>query len=159
MESPEHTSAAGSSRLPLLTKIAAWWLVTVGAIGVIGSIVFPLVLSTQGHSDALEWGQIMAFIVLIFWGIICPIFIAVTASGAVLFYRSKRNWIISVVIISVIVLGVITGFSACGMFTSYIIYIPTILLIIPLTMLAIDAKNYWAMLEKAKVYPIEPAEE
>lgn len=127
----------------------------------IGSIVFPLVLSTQGHSDAQEWGQIMIFVFSIFWGIICPIFIAVTASGAVLFYRSKRNWIISVVILSVIVIGVITGFSACGMFTSCIIYIPTILLIIPLAMLAIDAKHYWDITEKVKTtqHPDEPAEE
>jgi hypothetical protein len=158
MESPERTSAAGSIRLPRLTKIAAWWLVTAGAIGVMGSMIYPIVLATQGHSDAQEWGQITFFVFSIFWGIICPIFIAVTAAGAVLFSKRKRNWVISVVIISVIVLGIITGFSACGMFNGYVC-MPAILLIIPLTMLAIDAKNYWAMLEKAKVYPIEPAEQ
>ena len=148
MKTQENTSVSepakeqSVSRLPVLTKVAAWWILVVGIVGVIGAIVFPIVLSTMGYSDEQEWGQVVGIVAMIFWMGVCPVFILVTVAGGVLFTRSRWALIFSIVIISIVVFGSTIGgvFSFIGL-----LFIPVALLIVPLIMLMADAGNYWNM--------------
>jgi MFS family permease len=121
METQENTSISepakeqSVSRLPVLTKVAAWWILVVGIVGVIGAIVFPIVLSTMGYSDEQEWGQVVGIVAMIFWMGVCPVFILVAVAGGVLFTRSRWALIFSIAIISIVVFGSTIG----GVFILY----------------------------------------
>jgi hypothetical protein len=140
-------------KLPLKTHIAVWWIIIVGIIGTIAGMIIVACLSDPNFPDAFGnfLLRAMGIVVLFFIGLFY------TLSGILLRLKKKWTWIVAIVILSVqfIVLG--PFFYGTLSNADFIPYVCAYL--IPLILLILDAKNYWAMLEKVKVSTDEPAEQ
>ena len=154
MASPEYIPDADSNRLPRLTKISAWWILTAGIIGTICSIACPFILFAIGW----DWDMRTALVSWSIWITLPPIYIFSTIAGAILFTKKGWAWIVSVVMLSIVILCPIL-LSLASMRLSGYVYIPFIPLLIPFILLLLDQKHFWAMIEKTKTLHSGPGEE
>jgi len=145
-------------KLPIRTKIAVWWLITISVILTIYGIVV-LSLAEPGY----EW-SIYNYLI----GIVALVSVFIyLISGILLAVKKRGTWIAAVVILSLITLGTIINapygvhlnlflfdlfFETEGGSTIHqlLLFISTLSTLVPLILAVSDVKNYWAMTEQVE---------
>lgn len=149
----------GKAKLPMKTKIAVWWLITISVVLTIYAIVL---LSLTEPGD--EW----SIIGYVFSAIALVSAFVYFISGILLAVKKRGTWVAAVVILSLITLATIANapygvhlnlplFSLLigeteggSMVYQLFLFISTLSTLIPLILVVGDAKNYWAMADYRK---------
>jgi glucan phosphoethanolaminetransferase (alkaline phosphatase superfamily) len=136
------------AKLPLKTKIAAWWLMFFGLFGTITAIVIPQVLTHT--SDQSEWGYISLVLALI----TIVIGFLYVLPGILLQIKNKTAWI-STIALLLIELAIFSYLYATSFNfissppPSPYPYTPIFFIyIIPLILVILDRKNYFKMVRQ-----------
>jgi len=119
--------------LPIKTKIAAWWMIITGGVGV---CFFIRVLAEPGIFGGEPFGEFFQFLLLIIFGPIFIVWGGLFLSGGIFLLKRKRRcgWWLSVIVLSLTVLILIVLWK---------LVLPPLILIIPLILLLLDRKNFW----------------
>ena len=126
--------------LPIKTKIAAWWMIVTGGIGVIVFIIYLM-----AYFGAVSKGEgLTAFVFLPFVAI--PSF-SLFIPGLLILLKKRGGWICSVIFLLLGVLLTILlyfGLSTLGPLPVFwFCIVPLIIFLIPLILLLLDRKNFW----------------
>jgi len=140
------------NKLPLKTKIAAWWMIGTGIIAVLklvqsifGEIMAPpMVLVSDDSADLGDKkNEVYLFILLILF------LILFLANGFFLLKKKRMAWIVSVIILLVNIVGIISIFIVPSIrdkrFLDELLFsiVAGIPFITPLILLLLDRKNFW----------------
>jgi len=131
--------------LPIKTKIAAWWMIVTGGIGVIVFIIYLM-----AYFGAVSKGEgLTAFVFLPFVAI--PSF-SLFIPGLLILLKKRGGWICSVIFLLLgVLLTILLYFGlptdpASGIVIAIFFYSSIFLLIIflpPFLLLFLDRKNFW----------------
>ncbi len=131
-------SKTHGTKLPMKTKIAAWWIITAGVVGtIVGGIYHYHWLSEEGPIEEVGSGIVLEAIFII--GVLY------LAPGIFLLMKTKSAWVVAMVLLSL-------GLIASSIFYTLVLllwsplYFPIFFLyLVPLILIISDQKNYWKM--------------
>lgn len=135
-----------NANLPTKTKVAMWWLCTIGIIW----IVMPLTLS-KAFSDQSELDK--AFQNLIVIGI--SIAILLVFPIILLYFRRKKTWALAIVTLSLelilLVVYLLVKLSEYKIYDYIFFSLFIACLLLPLILIILDRKNYLALVRQTKL--------
>ncbi|MEA1958186.1 MAG: hypothetical protein U9N44_00715 [Chloroflexota bacterium] len=147
-------SDLNKAKLPIKTKIAAWWLCTIGIIW----IVMPLTLS-KAFSDQSELDKALQNLIVI--GI--SIAILLVFPIILLYFRRKKTWALAIVTLSLelilLVVYLLVKLSEYKIYDYIFFSLFIACLLIPLILIILDRKNYFAMVRRRELQNKESGRE
>ena len=135
--------------LPIKTKIAAWWMITLGVVGGVCSVYLTkyFIRTLPYLNDSLIDFLIVCFLSSLF----------VFFSGLILFTKKRWAWWLSIVMFVILmIIELLTEFSdSIELFTKFSAseWVLIILLVVPLALLLLDRKNFWEVSQET-FFPI-----
>jgi hypothetical protein len=147
------------TKLPIKTKVAVWWLITISVILTIYGIVL-LSLAESGN----EW----SIYNYVFFAVALVSAFFYLISGILFAVKKRGTWVAAVVILSLITLATIINAPYGVHLNLYLfdlflddteggstihqllLFISTLSTLIPLILAVSDVKNYWAMTEEVE---------
>jgi len=106
--------------LPIKTKIAAWWMIVIGIIGI--GVVMPIKILGGGGAHGAFAIDFLLYSSLFFF----------LPAGFFLLERKKLAWEITIGVFSLLIIGTL-------LFSFWILIIPAV----PFIFLLLDRKNFW----------------
>ena len=133
------------ARLPTLTRIAIGIILVASAL----VIVWALVGLFMSPSEA---GFILFGLPWFFPNL--PI-----APAVLLAFKERWAWVAAIVLFALGMIFIFASPSRGFAFPLHFRIFYFVIAVVPLTLVIIDGKNYWKMIDKAKVPPVEPTEQ
>jgi hypothetical protein len=142
MEQSKHTitskptSKPTTTKLPMKTKIAVWWIVTAGVVGTIAGETYV----HRGSSDS-PFPEIVA---LVSWIIFLFCFFYFI-SGIFLIVKMKSAWVVAIAFLSLGLIAFSIFYALVLLPEAYLFFPIFLLYLVPLVLIISDQKNYWKM--------------
>jgi hypothetical protein len=155
MYSAEPKVNTPKAKLPTKTRIAVWWMITVGIVLTIGFSGLLLVAILYSFGEEMDGGSAVPNLVIYFFLPFCGIFTFI--SGIFLF--KKRSWKVAVTILVIAIIYSLGTYLYIVIYhcdnLSYMITIAvligSLIYLTPLILIILDRKNYFEIVRQREL--------